>query len=125
VVLAPGVGNIFADLLRVDRGAYLHVEPIPASCHGRTFADVQQAYASTRDGMVVGLLENVGNPYEMKRSAIRSAQMAPDISQLVVQLQAVKEKRPNTPVLCPAPDHPVGEMTCVVLLRRRQTGKTT
>ena len=121
VVLSPGMGNVFAALLRSDEGACLQIEPVPPSCRGKTFADVQRAYAATGDGMVIGLLENVGNPYDMKRDALRAAQMAPEISQLVSQLRAVKDKKPNSPVLCPPPDHPVGERTCAVLLRRHGT----
>ena len=118
IVLAPGTGNIFHDLLDFDEGAYLAIETIPEEYCGKTFADLQQVYAGRPGVMLVGLLENVGNPYEMKRQAIRAAQMAPDIGHLVTQLRGVKEKTPNAPVLCPAPNRIVEPQTCAVVICR-------
>ncbi|MEW6753680.1 MAG: potassium channel family protein [Candidatus Latescibacterota bacterium] len=119
VVLSPGIGNVFHDLLRYGQGAYLAVEPVPAHFQGRPFADLQQAWASERsDVLLVGLLENVGNPYDVKRQALRAAQMAPDIGHLVTQLRGVKERTPNTPVLCPAPDRTIEARTQAVVIRR-------
>jgi voltage-gated potassium channel len=120
VVLEPGIGNIFHDLLDLESGAFMAVEEVPEALHGQTFADLQRVYTERGDALLIGLLENVGNPYEMKQQAIRDAQMAPDISQLVSQLRSVKEKTPHAPVLCPAPDRVIEPRTRAVVIRRSE-----
>lgn len=121
VVLSPGIGNVFHDLLRYGEGAFLAVEPVPEQFHGRPFGELQAAWAEQRgDLLLIGLLENVGNPYDVKRQALREAQMAPDIGHLVTQLRGVKERTPNLPVLCPAPDRILEPRTHAVVIRHRR-----
>jgi voltage-gated potassium channel len=120
-MLSPGVGNVFYDLLNFDQGVFLATEEVSERFVGRPFAELQQTYAGQQDVLLIGLLENVGNPYEMKQQAIRHAQKAPDISRLVAQLREAKEKMPNAPVLCPGPDRLMQPRTCAVVIRRRST----
>ena len=120
---SPGISNIFHHLLSLGQGALIELEAIPQRYVGKTFADLQQSYQAQPGALLVGLLENVGNPYEMKREALRNAQKTPDMSQLVSQLQEVKQMLPHTPFLCPPPDRPIRPRTHAVVLRRsRQEG---
>ena len=118
ILVSPGMGNVFYELLRMDKGAFIGFEPIPAALAGRTFRDLQLSYADRSGVVLVGLVENVGNPTQVKREALREAQKTPDVSHLVSRLREVKQVRPHNPVLCPAPDHPLGQRTMAVVVHR-------
>ena len=124
ILVSPGMGNIVYDLLDFDQGAFIGLEEIPESCQGKPFSTLKHTYEERPEAFLLGLLENVGNPYEMKREAMRNAQKTPDISQLVSQLQAVKQKTSNTPLLCPPPDHIIQPRTCAVVLQRARQEDT-
>ena len=118
ILAAPGMGNVFYDLLSFEQGAAFAFEPVPMEFVGRTFVELMEHYSHRERTILVGLLENVGNPFSMKRAALREAQKAPEISQLVTQLREVKQISPNQPVLCPPADHVIKPRTNAVVLRK-------
>jgi voltage-gated potassium channel len=120
ILVSPGMGKVFYDLLSFDTGAFFGFENIPEDFTSKFFIDLQKHYATRDDVLLIGLMENVGNPIEMKREALHEAQKATDISQLVSQLQNVKQMSPRAPVLCPPGDHLISTRTVAVIIRRSQ-----
>lgn len=118
ILASPGMGNVFYDLLRFERGATFDFEDIPHGLAGKTFGDLRKLYAERENTLLVGLLENVGNPLQVKREALREAQKTPDVSQLVTQLREAKRVKPHHPMLCPPGDHVLKPRTLAVVLHR-------
>lgn len=125
ILVTPGMGNVFYELLRLDKGAFLGFEPIPLELKGKTFKDLQLHYADRDGAMLVGIVENVGNTTHVMREALREAQKTPDVSHLVSRLREVKQVRPHNPVLCPSPDHPLGVRSLAVVVNRDGTERGT
>lgn len=121
ILASPGMGNVFYDLLRFERGAYFDFEDLPADLVGKSFADLRRLYAERDNTLLVGLLENVGNPLQVKREALREAQKTPDVSQLVTQLREAKRVKPHNPMLCPPGDHVLKSRTLAVVLHRSRS----
>jgi voltage-gated potassium channel len=120
ILVSPGMGNVFYHLLRLDKGASFGLEDVPADLEGRTFADLERRYLEREGVMLVGLVENVGNPLQVKRDALREAQRTPDVDQLVDRLREAKQVEPHHPVLCPAPGHVLRPRTQAVVVRRAE-----
>jgi voltage-gated potassium channel len=123
ILASPGMGNVFYDLLRMDTGAFIGFEELPRDLHGKHFSDLQGHYAGRAGALLVGLVENVGNPTQIKREALREAQKTPDVSHLVTRLREVKQVRPHNPVLCPDPDHVLTARSMAVVVYRQAGGK--
>ena len=123
-LVSPGMGNVFQDLLAFSSGALLTIEPIPETMVGKTFSDLLSNFKERSNSLLIGLLENSGNPYEMKRQALHEAQKTPDISHLVSRLQEVKTLTANFPILCPPPDHLIKANTQAVILGRTNEKET-
>lgn len=120
MLVSPGMGNVFDDLLRLDKGAVFSFEEIPAELVGRPFAELARRYLDEEGAMLVGLVENVGSPLQVKREALREAQKTPDVSHLVNRLREAKLVQPHHPVLCPAPDHTLRPRSRAVVVRRKR-----
>jgi voltage-gated potassium channel len=118
-MVKPGMGNILHSLITPDQDARVEIRPIELEHEGQAFGILQQKYAEQDNEILIGLLENVGNPYELKQEALRNAQKTPDISTLVHQLKDVKQLSPNKPLLCPANDYIIRPRTQAVILRRK------
>jgi len=118
ILVSPGMGNVFYDLLRFDRGASFGFEAIPGALVGHPFAELARRYLDREGVMLVGLVENVGSPLHIKREALREAQKTPDVSRLVSQLREAKLVQPHHPVLCPPPDHQLRPRSLAVVVRR-------
>ena len=122
ILVSPGMGNVFYDLLSLESGAFFDFEPLDEQWNGRTYGELRDEYCSRRDVTLVGLVEHVGNPLEMKREALREAQKAPDVGKLVTQLRDVKALKPNSPCLSPPPEHTIGSRTSAVVIHRNRPG---
>lgn len=118
VLASPGMGRVFEDLLRVDHGVRMGFEEIPASLVGQSYTELNRRYVEREGVTLIGLLENVGSPLQIKREALREAQKTPDVSRLVNRLREAKQVQAHHPVLCPAPDHPLRPHTLAVVVRR-------
>lgn len=118
ILVSPGMGNVFYDLLRFDKGAFFGFEEIPAGLIGQTFSDLERRYLEREGVMLVGLVENVGSPLQIKREALREAQKTPDVSHLVNRLREAKEVQPHHPVLCPPAGHVLRSRSLAVVVRR-------
>jgi voltage-gated potassium channel len=120
ILVSPGMGNVFYDLLRFDKGAFFGFEEIPSGLIGLTFADLERRYLEREGVMLVGLVENVGSPLQIKREALREAQKTPDVSHLVNRLREAKDVQPHHPVLCPSAGHVLRARSLAVVVRRTQ-----
>jgi voltage-gated potassium channel len=118
ILVSPGMGNVFYHLLRLDAGASFGLEDVPSNLEGRPFADLERMYLEREGVMLVGLVENVGSPLQVKRDALREAQRTPDVDQLVDRLREAKQVEPHHPVLCPPPGHILRPRTQAVVVRR-------
>ena len=104
---ASGVSNILLGLLSTEHGEGLETRDIPDWLIEQPFGKVCDYFSSTYGSIVIGLLENTGNFYKRKREALNEAQMTPDISKLVENLQGVKQLVPNRSVLNPGKEYQV------------------
>lgn len=120
MLVSPGMGNVFDDLLRLDKGAVFSFEEIAPELVGRPFSELARRYLDEEGAMLVGLVENVGSPLQVKREALREAQKTPDVSHLVNRLREAKQVQPHHPVLCPAPDHLLRPRSRAVVVRRNR-----
>ena len=118
ILVSPGMGNVFYDLLSFDSGAFFGFDEIPAALVGKTFADLARRYLDKEGVMLVGLVENVGSPLQVKREALREAQKTPDVSHLVNRLREAKMVQPHHPVLCPPAGHLLRPRSLAVVVRR-------
>ena len=124
ILVSPGMGNVFYDLLSFDNGAFFGFEEIPANLVGKTFADLARRYLDKEGVMLVGLVENVGTLLQIKREALREAQKTPDVSHLVSRLREAKLVQPHHPVLCPPAGHELRSRSLAVVVRRTQEEPT-
>jgi voltage-gated potassium channel len=116
---ASGVSNVIEDLLSVDDNKGLKTREIPDVLVGDTFGRLADHFADTYGAIAIGLLENTGNFYKLKREALNEAQMTPDISTLVSNLKGVKQLEPNRSVLNPGREYRVKRNSRAILIERR------
>ena len=83
---------------------------------GRSFGELAEHLRRQSGRLAIGLVEYTGPAIEIKREALRAAQMTEDVSQLLDNLRAVKEIVPNRPVLNPSPSDAVPRHALLVVL---------
>jgi len=98
VIAQPGLTSIVNCLLDNEQNSTsrITIEKIPGEYINKTYKDLNQ-YVKQQNQHLIGILENTGQPIEMKTEAIRQAQKTPDISQLVDNLRSTKDLRINVP----------------------------
>lgn len=111
---ASGMSHIVSDLLTTGERGGLKARDIPMGFYGKSFGELSRYYAEQFGSIVIGLLENTGNFYVRKREALNEAQMTPDISKLVSNLQGVKQLVPNKSVLNPGESYTVKKNSRVI-----------
>lgn len=114
---ASGVSHIVSSLLDMEQNR-LVTQEFPARFVGDTFANLSLHFKESGNGILIGLLENIGNIYQRKREALRKAQRTPDLSQLVANLQEVKKLEGNHPIFNPGPDYKVKPFSRAILVKR-------
>ena len=101
---SAGISHVLHDLLGSGDQPGLATLPVPEGFVGRSFGELA-AHLKERGGrLLIGLLENTGQPLAIKREALRAAQKTEDVATLLENLRAVKDLVSNRPVLNP-PDH--------------------
>ncbi len=111
---ATGMSPLVERLLAPGSG--LATVPVPAAFVGRSFGELAEHLRRQSGRLAIGLVENTGPAIEIKREALRAAQMTEDVSQLLDNLRAVKEIVPNRPVLNPSPSYAVPRHALAVVL---------
>lgn len=114
-----GISHIISSLLSADSSASIIVEDIPKAHIGKNFSELKQYYAENDQSILIGILENTGNFFERKQSALREAQKTPDISKLVDNLKFVKDMEPNKPIINPSSDYVIQDYSrCILIVGR-------
>ena len=114
-----GMSHILHALIAQDgRGTRIETAAVPKEYIGQTYADFR-AYIENENGkrqMLLGFLENTGNPARLKIESLRQAQKTSDVSQLVTNLQKVKGIEINKPIIFPEDTHEIAHNTRAVVL---------
>ncbi len=115
-----GVSNIFHDLLNPHAPYFIATEIIPEVYLNGTYEALQNLFKKSKTNQIlIGILENSGNSHVAKENAIRKAQQTPDISQLVANLQGVKNLRFNQPIFGPTSDYVIKEGSMAIVIDNR------
>lgn len=114
-----GFSHIFYELLNQDENqCHIRTASIPERFVNKPFSEYQhhiQHEEQTHD-VLLGLLENTGNPSRLKIDSLREAQKTSDVSQLVANLRRVKELTVNKPILSPKKDYLIQSATQGIFL---------
>lgn len=114
--LSAGIAHVVHDLLDVSCETSVTTKNIPPSMVGKTFADLSELYKKEHNAILIGVLENTGNIFKMKREAIKEAQKNPDISKIIVNLREAKALKSNHPVLNPQGDYQIKKHSAAILI---------
>jgi voltage-gated potassium channel len=114
---SAGLTQVLHDLLGSGERAApgLSTMPVPDGFVGRPFGELA---AHLKDGgrLLIGLLENTGQPLSIKREALRTAQKTEDVTTLLANLQRVKGLVSNRPVLNPPDAYAVPSHSLAVVI---------
>ncbi len=102
----------------ISDGGGLTGEAIPAEFAGRTFGELAARVKAESGRLLIGLLENTGQPLTIKRKALREAQKTANVGVLVENLRRVKELVANRPVLNPGDEYVIGTHARALVLPR-------
>lgn len=115
-----GVTNIFHDLLDPHSDFMLTTERIPAELTNLNYELFKQKFEQQNPRMnLLGILEHSGNSHIAKENALKKAQQTPNVSELVKNLQGVKNIKFNYPLFNPQPHYIVEEDSMAIVIRRR------
>lgn len=114
-----GISHIISSLLDADSSASVVVEDIPKEYIGKAYSELKEYYLKNDQSILFGILENTGNFFERRKSALREAQKTPDISKLVDNLKDVKEMEPNKPIINPSLNYIIQDYSrCMLIVGR-------
>jgi len=113
-----GMGHILYDLLsQREHGSRLRTIDIEEKYIDGPFREYKQGEAES-PFIILGLLENTGSPNKMKMEALRAAQKTSNISQLVDNLQSVKDLEVNKPLFVPPNEYVIKRHTQAIVLEK-------
>ena len=114
-----GMSHIIYELLTYghDKTRLVTIE-IPSRFIDGPYSDYVSYVTESNGSLLLGLLENTGSPTRMKLESLRDAQKTSDVSQLVNNLQKVKDIEFNRPHLIPKRDYLIQPNTLGILLER-------
>jgi len=113
-----GMGHILYDLLsQREHGSRLRTIDIEKKYIDGPFLEYKMGEAES-PFIILGLLENTGSPNKMKMEALRAAQKTSNISQLVDNLQSVKDLEVNKPLFVPPNDYVIKRHTQAIVLEK-------
>ena len=99
--VSSGISEVLHDLLQTaEAGTRMSTRTVPESLVGRPVSELA-ARLKGEGVLLIGLLENTGQPLAVKREALRAAQKTENVATLLDNLRAVKDMVPNQPVLNP------------------------
>lgn len=115
-----GVANIIFDLLSPETPTVITTRSIDEHWVGRMFSELKADYESKIQGLtIIGILENTGNSFRIKDTALRQAQKTPDVSKLVQNLKNVKTIKCNHPLFNPGPDYIIPDGSLAIVIENR------
>jgi voltage-gated potassium channel len=113
-----GMSHIVHKLLAHEGNSQLTTRPIPDRFVNSRYNEFRKEFRETDNRILLGVLENTGSPGRMKLEALREAQKTSDVSQLVTNLQQVKDLAVNRPVLLPPPEYEIQRHSLAIVLER-------
>jgi voltage-gated potassium channel len=114
-----GVTNIYHELLSPHSPYFITTEKIPDGYFGGTYAKLEEYFRSRPNQVLVGILENSGNSHVAKEAAIRKAQLTPNVSQLVSNLQGVKALKFNRPFFGVQQEYEIKDDCMAIVIENR------
>lgn len=115
-----GVTNIFHDLLDPHADYMLTTEKVPEDLKNIKYVDFREQFENRNPKMnLLGILEHSGNSHLAKENALKKAQHTPNVSELVKNLQSVKNLKFNYPLFNPDPEYVVNEDAMAIVIRKR------
>lgn len=114
---STGMANVFHDLIDPRSGAHLGTRDIPERFEGKTYAEFRSDFENQHTNMLLlGILENTGNPHSIKEMAFKEAQRTPSVGLLIENLKSVKTLRCNNPVFHPRSDFRIAKGSAAIVL---------
>lgn len=123
---SPGLAHTIYDLLTVDSPCVLTTIPIPDEFVGRPFGELFRHFDAAPESerrICVGLLENTGNIHSLRRRAKIEAQKSPRYSDMIQNLNQVKELSSNLPKLNPGDDYIIKMFSLAVVVQNEIVSK--
>jgi voltage-gated potassium channel len=114
--ISAGIAHVVHDLLDVHHEASVATREIPANFVGKNFRELTDFFKNEHNAILIGVLENTGNVFKMKRDAIREAQKNADISKIVTSLRQTKVLKSNHPVFNPGDQYLVPTHAAAILI---------
>lgn len=112
-----GITNVFHDLIDPSNAAHITTRRIPEGLWGKPFGEFRRRFEARNESlMIIGLLENTGNPHKIKEQAFIEAQKTPDVARLIENLKEAKSVRCNMPVFNPAADYRIPRGAAAIIL---------
>ncbi len=111
-----GLSHVVKSLISGEWGVGISTASFPDSFIGKTFQELRTHFYTRQNAQLIGMLENTGNIMERKRVALREAQMNPDISKLIPDLQSVKMLVANKPVINPPRDYIINKYSRGIII---------
>ena len=118
LLVAGSLGNGLANVISrffPENGGMLQVLPVPPQLAHGTYGDLA-AYFSQMRLAVVGLVENMGNLYDLKRQWLREAIKTEDYRKAIQGLREVAVTESNQAYMSPPDHYPIPPNSRVVVL---------
>jgi hypothetical protein len=116
-----GITNILYDLLDPASENFIVTRPIPEDFAGGCYGDLKiRCETENPHVLVIGIMENTGNPYHLRERAIREAQKTSDVHKLVKNLRGVKEIRWNHPLFNPESSLVIGPGSMLIVIEKNK-----
>jgi len=116
---SSGMSHIVYDILDAQTPAAIATKKIPDSYDSKTFKELSE-YFSSRKKILIGILENTGNAFTMKKEALREAQKSPDISMIVKNLKEAKDIQINRPLINPGDNYELKSHDMAIIIESRE-----
>lgn len=112
-----GIANVVYDLLNPKTPFILNTIPIAEKYHHLTYGRFKASYEADYPArQVVGILENTGNPHQMRDRALREAQKTADVKKMIRNLKVVKDLRFNKPIFNPDADYAINDRCSAIVI---------
>lgn len=116
---SSGMSHIVYDILDAQTPAAIATQDIPEEFLNQPFSALTGYFAEHKK-ILIGILENTGNAFKMKKEALREAQKNPDISMIVRNLKESKHLEINKPLINPSKDYVIKKHDMAIIIKSRE-----
>lgn len=112
-----GIVNVVHALIDPTHSEHISTPMIDEAFIHKSYSEFKVHYEKQHGhAMVIGILENAGNPHRMKELALREAQKTADVTKLIQNLGTVKNLKWNSPVFNPKADYVIGKGAAAIVI---------